>query len=152
MPPTVAVQAVQPRRLLAARRRVPLGAIGSAWKPALDLVWTYLRAHPKVRRGHNVFLYHHPADRASPMDVDFGVELLDDVQPPAGLHVVTTPAGQAAVAIHRGPYEGLKRTHDAVHAWAAANGRSFAGTSWEVYGDWTDDPATLEVTVAYLLA
>jgi len=152
MPPTVAVQQVQPRRLLAARRSVAPGAVGSAWKPALDLVWESLRTQPAIRRGHNVFLYHHPVGRAAPMEVDFGVEVLDDVRLSGGLHVVSTPAGEAAIAVHKGPYGGLKAAHDAVHAWAAAHGRSLAGTSWEVYGDWTDDPSKLEVTVAYLLA
>jgi len=35
----------------------------------------------------------------------------------------------------------MKEGHDAIHAWRAANNRAFAGTSWEIYGDWSDDPA-----------
>jgi hypothetical protein len=27
-----------------------------------------------------------------------------------------------------------------------------AGASWEIYGDWNDDPALLETTIKYLLA
>jgi hypothetical protein len=45
----------------------------------------------------------------------------------------------------------LKETHDAIHAWATAHQRQFAGQSWEIYGDWSDDPSKLETTVAYLL-
>jgi hypothetical protein len=26
-----------------------------------------------------------------------------------------------------------------------------AGRSWEIYGDWSDDPSRLETTAAYLL-
>ena len=62
------------------------------------------------------------------------------------------PAGQVARAVHTGPYERLKETHDAIHAWATAGGHKFAGWSWEVYGDWTDDPTKLETTIYYLLA
>ena len=40
---------------------------------------------------------------------------------------------------------------DAIHAWRAANNRAFAGKSWEIYGDWSDDPAKLETTIVYLL-
>ena len=29
--------------------------------------------------------------------------------------------------------------------------RSLAGTSWEIYGDWNDDPTKLETLVVYLL-
>jgi effector-binding domain-containing protein len=53
--------------------------------------------------------------------------------------------------VHIGPYDRLGQTHDAIHAFAAANDRTFAGKSWEIYGDWNDDPAKLETTVMYLL-
>ena len=29
---------------------------------------------------------------------------------------------------------------------------SFPGGTWEIYGDWTDDPAKLETRIEYLLA
>jgi hypothetical protein len=63
-----------------------------------------------------------------------------------------TPAGQVATAVHVGDYAQLPRTHEAIHAWRAQAGRAFAGTSWEVYGDWSADPSKLETTVCYLLA
>jgi hypothetical protein len=62
-----------------------------------------------------------------------------------------TPAGEVAAAVHIGGYDRLKDTHDAIHAWAQAHNRAFAGTSWEIYGDWSDDPSKLETTVIYLL-
>jgi len=60
-------------------------------------------------------------------------------------------AGEAAVGVHVGSYDRMKETHDAIHAWRAANSRAFAGKSWEIYGDWSDDPAKLETTIVYLL-
>jgi hypothetical protein len=45
----------------------------------------------------------------------------------------------------------MKETHDAIHAWSAANKRPFAGKSREIYGDWSDNPAKLETTIVYLL-
>jgi hypothetical protein len=63
-----------------------------------------------------------------------------------------TPAGEVAIAIHVGGYDQFHRAHDAIHAWGARERRAFAGTSWEIYGDWSDDPARLETTVCYLLA
>jgi hypothetical protein len=45
----------------------------------------------------------------------------------------------------------MKDTHDAIHAWRAANNRMFAGLSWEIYGVPSDDPAKLETTIFYLL-
>ena len=72
-------------------------------------------------------------------------------EPEGEVHAVETPAGEAAVAVHVGPYDRMKDTHDAIHAWRAANNRTFAGKSWEIYGDWSDDPAKLETTIVYLL-
>jgi len=53
--------------------------------------------------------------------------------------------------VHVGAYDRLKEAHDAIHAWRKANNRVFAGKSWEIYGDWSDDPSKLETTVRYLL-
>jgi len=148
----VTVETVSARMLAAVRRRVTIGAVGTAWKPALDEVWAFLRAHPGLRTdGHNVFVYHHPASRDAPMDVDFGVEVVRTFQREGDVAPAETPAGQVAMAVHVGGYDQLRRTHDAIHAWRAQEGRTFAGTSWEIYGDWSDDPAKLETTVCYLL-
>jgi hypothetical protein len=34
---------------------------------------------------------------------------------------------------------------------STANKMTFAGKSWEIYGDWSDDPAKLETRVEYFL-
>jgi effector-binding domain-containing protein len=150
--PTVTIETVSARKLAAVRRSVKLGSVGAAWKPALDLVWAFLRAQPGLRTdGHNVFLYHHPARRDLPMDVDFGVEVVRTFEPAGDVYPTDTPAGEVATAVHVGGYDQLRRTHDAIHAWRANAGRAFAGTSWEIYGDWSDDPSKLETTVCYLL-
>ena len=62
-----------------------------------------------------------------------------------------TPAGEAAVAVHRGPYDRMKEAHDAIRKWMPANRREPAGHSWEIYGDPAPDPADTETTVVYLL-
>jgi effector-binding domain-containing protein len=148
----VTVQTVPARKLAAVRREVAIGGVARAFKPALDEVWAFLRANPGLRAGgHNVFLYQHPPARDLPMQVDFGVEVTRAFEPAGEVRPVETPAGEVALAVHVGPYDQLGRTHEAIHAWRAANGRTFAGTSWEIYGDWTDDPTKLETTIVYLL-
>ena len=140
--------------LCAVRRRVRIADVAQAWKPALDLVWAYLRQHPDLRRGgHNCFLYHHPDRRDAPMDVDFGVQIVRPLVAPAEGEIVAaeTPAGEVATAKHVGPYDRIKKAHDAIHAWKKETGRDFAGVSWEVYGDPADDPTKNETEVFYLL-
>ncbi len=150
---SVSVRPVPSMKLAAVRRRVVIGGIGAAWRPALDQVWAFLRTQPGLRTdGHNVFLYHHPARRDMPMDVDFGVEVTRAFESAGEVYPTETPAGMAAVAVHVGPYDRMKETHDAIHAWREGNGRSFGGKSWEIYGDWSDDPSQLETTIVYLLA
>ena len=124
------LEIVQPRRLAAVRRRVAIGGIGTAWRPALDQVWAFLKSQPGLRTdGHNVFLYHHPARPRRAHGVDFGVEVTRGFAAAGEVHPAEAPAGEVALAVHVGAYECLKETHDAIHAWAQAQQRAFAGQS-----------------------
>lgn len=153
MPADVHIVNAPSRVLAAVRRRIRIEQIAQTWRPALDQVWAFLRQNPGLRTdGHNIFLYHHPANRQLPMDIDFGVEVTRSFEPSGEVTPTQTPAGKVASALHIGPYERLGETHQAIHTWAAANEMSFAGKSWEIYGDWTDDAAKLETRIEYLLA
>ena len=149
----VRVETVAARTLAAVRREVRIGEVASAWRAALDLVWQFLRTQPGLHAGgHNVFVYQHPASRSAPMIVDFGVEVTRAFDTSGEVRSIESPQGEAAVAVHVGSYDRMRDTHDAVHGWAAAHGRRFAGVSWEVYGDWSDEASKLETTIGYLLA
>lgn len=153
MAAAVFTQTVNSRILAAVRRQVRIGQVGSAWRPALDQVWAFLKQNPGLRTdGQNVFLYHHPASRQDPMDVDFGVEVTRTFERVGEVFSTATPAGKVATALHIGPYNRMGDTHQAIHAWAAANKLTFAGKSWEIYGDWTDDPSKLETRIEYSLS
>src|SRR6266568_3732541 len=114
---TVSVRTVAAMKLAAVRRQVAIGGVGTAWRPALDKVWEFLRTQPGLRTdGHNVFLYHHPARRDLPMDVDFGVEVTRAFESAGEVYATETPAGMVGVAVHVGAYDRIKETHDAIHA------------------------------------
>jgi effector-binding domain-containing protein len=152
MPVTVSVQIVRPRKLAAVRREVEAGAVGSAWGPALDRVWAFLRSHPGLRTdGHNVFLYHQPKDAGAPLLCDFGVEVTRTFESDGEVYATETPGGEAAIAVHRGPYNRMNETYNAIAKWMAANQRESAGHTWEVYGDPTPDPSETETTIVFLL-
>jgi len=149
---SVSVQTVHPRKLAAVRREVAPGGVGAAWGPASNKVWEFIRSHPGLRTdGHNIFLYHHPKMPSAPTVCDFGVEVTRAFETAGEVYATETPAGEAAVAIHRGPYNRLNEAHDAIAQWMARNGRESAGSSWEMYGDPTPNPADTETTVVYLL-
>jgi GyrI-like small molecule binding domain len=152
MSASVDVQIVHPRKLAAVRREVAPGAVGSAWGPALGKVWEFIRGHPGLRAdGHNIFLYQHPTQPGAPILCDFGVEVMRTFETEGEVYATETQGGEAAVAVHHGPYDRMNEAHDAIRKWMAANRRESAGHSWEIYGDATPDPADTETTVVYLL-
>src|SRR4051794_19171605 len=152
MPVSVNVRTVHPRKLAAVRREVAPGTGGSAWGPALDKVWDFIRSQPGLRTdGHNIFLYHHPTQPGAPILCDFGVEVTRTFDTAGEVYATETPAGEAAVAVYRGPYDRVTEAHDAIKKWMSANQSQSAGQSWEIYGDPTPEPSDTETTVLYLL-
>ena len=148
----VKIERIEPRLLAAVPRTSAPREVPRVFKPALDLVWAFLRRHPGLRTdGHNIFVYHHVERPEGGMPIDFGVEVTRRFEPEGEVRCVETPAGEAAVLVHRGPYSGLPAAHAALHAWCAAHARAIGAASLEVYGDWTDDPDRLETTIQYLL-
>ncbi len=146
----VKVQTLCPHVLAAVRQRVAIKDISTAFKPALDIVWAFLSKHPGLRTdGHNIFLYHH--ENSGIMPIDFGVEVVRPFVCEGEVACVSTPAGEAAVVVHRGPYSKLIAAHKALRQWCAANSRTVGAYSLEIYGDWSDDPENLETTIQYLL-
>ena len=152
MRPHVQIEVVAPRLLAAVGREVEVGRAREAWRPALDQVWAFLRSQPGLRTdGHNIFVYQHPARQGEPMHAEFGVEVTREFAGSGEVRLARTPGGEAAVLRHVGPYGGLAEAHAAIHVWAKEGGRALGHTSWEIYGDWNDDPAKLETQVLYLL-
>ncbi len=152
MPADVKVQTVHPRVLAAVRREVAAGGVGSAWRPALDKVWEFIRSqHGLWAGGHNIFLYHHRGPSGGPIVCDFGVEVTHSFEAAGEVRAIETPGGESAVAVHRGAYTRLNEAHGAIARWIAENHREPAGWSWEIYGDPAPNPADTETTVVYLL-
>jgi effector-binding domain-containing protein len=149
---SVNVETVQPRKLAAVRREVAPGAVGAAWGPAVGKVWEFIRSQPGLWiDGHNIFVYHHSNQRGALVLCDFGVEVTRAFETAGEVHASETPGGEAAIAVHRGPYSRMNEAYTAIDNWMAANRRESAGHSWEIYGDPTPDPADTETTVVHLL-
>src|SRR4051812_33505898 len=112
MATSVILQTVHLRKLAAVRREVAPGAVGAASGPALEEVWEFIRSQPGLRTdGHNVFLYQHPKRPGAPILCDFGMEVTRAFETAGEVYATETPAGEAAVAVHRGPYNRMNDTY-----------------------------------------
>jgi effector-binding domain-containing protein len=56
-----------------------------------------------------------------------------------------------ATTAHFGDYAQMAGAYAALEQWWTGNGRRPAGVSWEVYGDWDDDPAKVRTDIYFLL-
>jgi effector-binding domain-containing protein len=70
---------------------------------------------------------------------------------PGEIQPVSTPAGEVATTAHFGDYAQMAPAYDALEQWWTGSGRRPAGVSWEVYGDWDDDPAKVRTDIYFLL-
>jgi effector-binding domain-containing protein len=147
----ITLEVAHPLTLAAVRTYVPVGGIATAWKPALDKVWAFLRTNHVPNSGLNVFLYHHPERSGESMYVDFGVQVTKRFDDDGEVKCVATPSGKVAQTIHIGPYDRLGEAHAAIHQWCKAHQRPIAAASWEIYGHWNNDPQKLVTTMQYLL-
>jgi effector-binding domain-containing protein len=148
----IKITKASPQLIAAVRARVPRGGVAQAFGEPLGKVWAFLREHPGLRTdGHNLFLYHHESAESGLATVDFGVQVVQQFEQESEVRPVETPGGEVVTTLHRGSYDKLSGAHTAVHDWCRRNGKRIGGFSWEIYGDWTDDPNKLETTVVYLL-
>jgi effector-binding domain-containing protein len=148
VPYDVHAEFAQPRALAAIRSGTTRPQLSADIVRLLGEVWPVLREQG-VSTGHNVVVY-----RGSDGDVllvDFGVEVLSPFEDRGQVRHESTPAGEVATTAHYGEYSDLGLAYSALERWCADNGRSPAGASWEVYGDWDDDPAKRRTDVYFLL-
>jgi effector-binding domain-containing protein len=121
------------------------GRIGSRIISLLDQVWPALRAQG-ARTGHNVVVYF-----GSPFQLAAGVEVTGQFEPTEVVQPLSTPAGEAVTTANWGEYGEMHGAYSAIERWCTVNKRRFAGTSWEVYGDWHAEPTQRRTDIYFLL-
>jgi effector-binding domain-containing protein len=145
----VTVQLAQPRAIAAVRVRLPIRDVPRRFGEFLDQVYAASRAGAIELDGQNIFVY--SGDSQGEADVEFGVGTRRSFDRVGAVVYSATPSGTVATTTHWGDYAGLGAAHDAVVAWCRSQGRSRAGPRWEVYGHWSDNPATRRTDIFYLL-
>jgi effector-binding domain-containing protein len=120
--------------------------LGRTMISLLDRVWPVIRAQD-VPREHNVVVY-----LDGKMTIEAGVEVFGPFVETGDVHAYATPSGTAIRTAHFGEYSECGGAYAALEQWLAAKARPRAGISWEVYGDWSDDPAQRRMDVYILLS
>jgi effector-binding domain-containing protein len=138
MPYDVRTGREDPRPLAAVRATTTRQRLGADIVRLLDLVWPVLREQG-VRTDHNVVVYREARDGV--LTVDVGVEVPSGFTASGEVAPAATPAGEAATTAHYGEYSELAGAYAALERWCAGHHRQPSGVSWEVYGDWAEDPA-----------
>lgn len=141
---------VSERTLAVVRGRVAMADIPGKVMPMMDKVWAFIRERGISGFGHNVWLYR--ATRTGEFDMEVGVQLPEPFEGAGEVVCTATPAGSAVHTFHCGGYHELPGVHSRALAWAAEQGRALSGVSWEVYGDWDDDPAKRRTDIYHLCA
>jgi effector-binding domain-containing protein len=144
----VRTERARPRALAAIRETTTRQRLGGDIVRLLDLVWPVLREQG-ARTDHNVVVYRGAA--GGTLTVDVGVEALTEFEDRGRVRHASTPSGEVAAIAYFGEYSGMAPAYAALDQWCADHGRSPAGVSWEVYGDWEEDPAKLRTDIYYLL-
>jgi len=129
------------------RARLRWSELGARLIPMLDRVYVAVRSGRVSQSGQNIFIYR-DASREGAL-VEVGVEVAGHFSPVDDVAYAETPAGEAVMTTHTGPYSRLGEAHAAVIAWCKENGRERAGVHWEVYGDWEENPEKLQTEVYY---
>jgi effector-binding domain-containing protein len=105
--------------------------IGAIMGPTIGDVFAEIQRQGRVPLGP-VFAHYLRHD-AHGFDLEIGAVVDRDVAPAGRVTSGSLPAGEVARAVYHGPYDGLADAYDELAAWIAAQGRTPAEDTWEVY-------------------
>jgi len=149
MPGEISIVEAKPRPIAVVAVTTEISRWPKEFRHSLDKVYAAVKAGHVRQSGQNVMVYRSREDGR--MDIECGVETEGRFDPVGEVVYRETPAGMAATMVHIGPYEELRRSHQAVVDWSRNNGHQLAGVCWEIYGDWNEDPAQLRTDIFQLV-
>lgn len=149
--PVVRTERSNGTRIAVVRRRAAQDQIPGVVQEACGVVWNAIKASG-VKGGRQVAVYLGSSN--GQVDMEIGAEVGDGFRH-GEVIVSTIPPGEVVTATHFGQYSKMEAAHSAIRDWCAANHRTLAGPSWEIYGhwekDWNTNPAKIRTDVYYLL-
>ena len=145
------LEAVPAATVATMRRSVPMDGLKDFFDIAFDHVARAVADAGGQVEGAPIAWYHGMPGET--IDVSAGFTVAGDVHPTeGGVTLVERPGGQAGVALHVGPYEGLADTWGRLLGWLGEQGLTPGPDMWEEYLDPpAGDPATWRTRVIVLV-
>lgn len=134
MSSTVELRTLKAQPVVSIRRKTSMDQLQAAFQEILPTVFNFLKSRGLTPAGPPFGRYHsfslEKIDLEAGLPVAKAPALTDEDGP---LQAGELPAGEAAVLMHLGPYDDLKRTYDALEGWLADHRREPSGGPWELY-------------------
>ncbi|GLY15724.1 hypothetical protein Kisp01_27390 [Kineosporia sp. NBRC 101677] len=129
----VSVRELPTIHALMMRRRVTRDEIATALGEILPTVFEFVQREGLAIAGPPFARY--PEMGMGSLVIEGGITIVEpaSVELPEGVEAIEIPAGRAATAIHRGPYETLQESYQGIEKWMREQGLSAAGAPWETY-------------------
>jgi AraC family transcriptional regulator len=144
------IRQVAPQLTVAVKIRTSIPQLGSEFDKHLPAIIERLGELAIPVGGPPFARYHTFAEGEDAVDVEIGFPLgsaeaaglpaMADLHP-GDIGTSELPGGEAAVTVHRGPYEGLRAAYLELLEWIRAEGREEGSGPWESY---VDDPGAIE--------
>jgi effector-binding domain-containing protein len=147
----VEVKHSEPTYTAVIRSRVPQEELSRFVPAACGEVWSFIRSARLPKPGRLVALYLSDGQGS----VEIGAEVGERFDGNDRIQCSKLPAGQAATAVHFGPYALLGEAHVAIRQWCVRHGHQTCNVAWEIYGhwqeSWNNDPSKIRTDIFYLL-
>ncbi|HEX6506963.1 MAG TPA: GyrI-like domain-containing protein [Chloroflexota bacterium] len=131
MTPHMEIVPLEPRPVAGIHATTTLADVGATLGRILPEVQRFVAAARLQPRGKPLARYYRYERDLVEMDAGIALDAPGDGD---GTVVVgELPGGDAAMAIHIGPYSRMKKTYDELSDWIEQQGRQPRGAPWEVY-------------------
>lgn len=128
------------RHYVGIRARVAPSALGATLGELLPAVSQFLREQGVPPASAPTLFFHHHDEEVGVFEIQAGMFVAEE-QPGSGrVEAGSVEASEVVRCLHRGPYQRLGETHDAVRSWIVAQGRSSGTPRWESY---LNDPSVV---------
>lgn len=147
----VSIQFVEPSPIAAVVVRTTFAELPAETQRCRELLYAAANEGKFTPDGFDVAIYRRLGADGS-VEATIGVQVAGSFTDAGPVRFHHTPAGRAATVVHFGAHSGLPSAHTAIMEWAEDANAELAGVSWEVFGEWSDDPGKLRTDVFHLLA